>query len=73
MEDIKRQYEYLFTTTDVNSDGLVETNDAVALFKRSGLLPQVLNNVCNNIVLYSSYLTMLLDMEPCWDQWDSGQ
>lgn len=37
IEEIKHRYEYLFKITDKNGDGLIEINEAVDLFRKSGL------------------------------------
>lgn len=37
LEEVKHRYEYLFKITDKNGDGVVEINDAVELFRKSGL------------------------------------
>lgn len=46
LEEVKKQYEYLFKNIGKNEDGLVNANDAVELFKKSGLDSDSLKNVC---------------------------
>lgn len=37
IEEVKYLYEYIFKITDKNGDGLIEINEAVDLFRKSGL------------------------------------